>query len=199
MTPFPLPGRFVQRAGEPHPDGTVAFRRPEYRYCPLCATLLEERGTEHNDEVHPTCPKCGYTAYYNPAPAVGAVILREANGAPEILLVRRRFAPKLGLWSLPSGFMDFGERQIDALAREVAEETGLTLTSASLLSVEDASEDPRTHALLIAFIAHEWSGEPRPGDDASEIEWFSIDALPADMAWKNHARVLAAVREVLAG
>ena len=71
------------------------------------------------------------------------------------------------------------------------------MTSASLLSVEDASEDPRTHALLIAFIVHEWGGEPRPGDDASEVGWFPLDVAPDSMAWRNHVRILELAREVI--
>ena len=77
------------------------------------------------------------------------------------------------------------------------EETGLDVRSATLLSVEDASEDPRTHSLLISFIVNEWAGEPRPGDDASDCGWWPLTNLPANMAWKNHTRVLVKAREVL--
>ena len=188
-------GRQIQRVGEPHTDGIVAFERPEYRFCPVCATEL--RDMPEHEEIRPTCPACGFIAYFNPVPAVGGVVLRERDGVVELLLVRRKYEPKKGGWSLPAGFMDFGERQVDALARELAEETGLTMTSASLLSVEDASEDPRTHALLIAFIVHEWSGEPRPGDDASEVGWFPLDVAPDNMAWRNHVRILELAREVI--
>ncbi len=182
----------VQRVGERHSDGVIAFVRPEWTYCPRCASGLLDRAAGDSDELRPTCPACGYTAYNNPAPAVGAVIL---NADGEVLLVRRKFEPNKGGWSLPAGFMEFGERQVDALAREVLEETGLTMTSASLICVEDGSEDPRTHALLIAFMVHEWSGEPSPGDDAAAVGWFSIDHLPEDMAWRSHTRVLSHVRD----
>jgi len=186
-----IPGRPMEVVGKPPADGRVAFRKPEYRYCAVCGTRLECR-MEH-DEPRPTCPKCGHVVYYNPSPAVGAVIM---NG-DRVLLVRRAFEPKKDGWSLPSGFMEFGERQIDGLAREVQEETGLAMRSGTLLSVEDASDDPRTHSLLISFIVNEWHGEPRPGDDASECKWWSICELPENMAWRNHVRVLAKAREVL--
>ena len=182
-------GRVIQRVGEPHLDGTPLFRKPEYHFCAVCGTALEDR--THHNEVFPTCPACGHVVYINPAPAVGGVIVRDGH----VLLVRRAFEPKKGLWSLPAGFMDYGERQVDALAREVKEETGIDVHSASLLSVEDAADDPRTHALLIAFFVEEWSGEPHPSDDASEIRWWPLDVAPPDMAWRNHARVLELARE----
>jgi len=182
--------RRPQKVGEPFEDGTPEFQKPEYRFCPRCGTLLEP-ALEH-DVVRPTCPECGFIVYYNPAPAVGAVITREG----EILLVKRAHPPKEGLWSLPAGFMEFGEKQLDALAREVREETGIEIRAATLLSVEDAADDPRTHALLIAFIADEWEGEPRPGDDASEVRWWPVGDLP-QMAWQNHVRVVEKAREWL--
>jgi 8-oxo-dGTP diphosphatase len=186
----------IQRVGERHPDGVVAFVHPEWTYCPRCAAGLQNRTSVDSDEVYPTCPACGYVAYNNPAPAVGAVIL---NGDREVLLVRRKFEPNKGGWSLPAGFMEFGERQVDSLAREVLEETGLTMTSASLICVEDGSEDPRTHALLIAFLVHEWSGEPVPGDDADAVGWFPMDRPPENMAWRSHTRVLKRVQRDIEG
>ncbi|MCD0446254.1 NUDIX hydrolase [Glycomyces sp. A-F 0318] len=59
--------------------------------------------------------------------AVGAVI---TNGTGKVLLLRRAADDFMGgLWELPSGKVDPGERLDAALAREVAEETGLDLAS----------------------------------------------------------------------
>ncbi|GGX84402.1 NUDIX hydrolase [Streptomyces hiroshimensis] len=57
---------------------------------------------------------------------VGAVI---AGADGKVLLLRRPADDYLGgLWELPSGGVDDGETLIEALRREVAEETGLTVT-----------------------------------------------------------------------
>ncbi|MER6548482.1 NUDIX hydrolase [Streptomyces sp. NPDC001250] len=57
---------------------------------------------------------------------VGAVI---ANPDGKVLLLHRAADDYLGgLWELPSGGVDDGEDLIEALRREVAEETGLTVT-----------------------------------------------------------------------
>src|SRR5687767_6204590 len=58
---------------------------------------------------------------------VGAVVLVRDADAPapgRLLLVRQ--PPGTG-WSLPAGLMRRGERPIEAAARELAEETGVTL------------------------------------------------------------------------
>ncbi|WP_336053084.1 NUDIX hydrolase [Streptomyces sp. CA2R101] len=58
---------------------------------------------------------------------VGAVI---PDGDGRVLLMRRAADDFLGgLWELPSGGVDPGESLLDALRREVREETGLPLVS----------------------------------------------------------------------
>lgn len=186
------PKRRTERVAKTPGDAVVEFTRPEHRFCACCGSALVDR-TEHNGEVRPTCPACGFVVYYNPVPAVGAVIM----DGDRVLLVKRKYEPRKDLWSLPAGFMDYGERQLDALAREVREETGLEVISATQLTVEDAYDDPRTHVVFISFLVDRWQGTPRPGDDASECAWWPISSPPADMAWQNHVRVLATAREWL--
>jgi len=59
-----------------------------------------------------------------PVRCVGAVV---PDNAGRLLLVRRANEPGRGLWSLPGGRVEAGETDAVALAREVAEETGLTI------------------------------------------------------------------------
>ena len=57
-----------------------------------------------------------------PFVGVGAVIV---DGAARVLLVKRRFEPLAGQWSLPGGMLELGESLEAGLAREMLEETGL--------------------------------------------------------------------------
>ena len=83
-----------------------------------------------------------------PIVGVGAVILvspveARAMGWAErldgtgIVLVKRRFEPLAGQWSLPGGTLEVGETLTAGLAREVVEETGLTVDVGPMVEVFD--------------------------------------------------------------
>ena len=162
-------------------------------FCPRCATPLVQ--AEDHGTVRPTCPACGFIWYRNPVPAAG-VILVEAG---RVLLVRRRWDPRAGAWCLPAGFMEAGEHPEQSALRELQEETGVIAQLTGLFGVYAGFDDPRVRAVLILYLGTITGGEQRPGDDAIELEWFPLDALPADLAFASHRQALAELRERLAG
>ena len=56
---------------------------------------------------------------------------------PQGIILHRKAFYGDGVFRLPSGGIDYGERVIDALKREIREETNLSLTSAQLVGVQD--------------------------------------------------------------
>jgi 8-oxo-dGTP diphosphatase len=157
-------------------------RRPT-RFCPYCATRLapaDDHGT-----VRPTCPACGYVAYRNPAPAVGVILERRE----QIVLVRRKFEPMSGLWSLPAGFMEYGEAPEDTARRETLEETGLRIELAGLQGAYRAGSDTGVPVLLLVYRGQVVGGRLRAGDDAAEAGWFAADERP-ELAFRSHRRAL---------
>lgn len=109
-------------------------------------------------------------------PCVGAIVL---DGAGRLLLVRRGTPPGKGLWSLPGGRVEDGETDAQALARELAEETGLDITVGPLVgSVFRPAPDDGVYEIRdYACIAH--GGALRPGDDAEDVRWIPPEELPA--------------------
>lgn len=105
---------------------------------------------------------------------VGAVV---HDGAGRILLVRRANPPGAGLWSIPGGKVEPGEDDAAAVAREVAEETGLRVEpGAALGSVERPA--PGGGIFVIAdLVCRVTGGTLAAGDDAADAGWFAAAEL----------------------
>ncbi|ACY20634.1 NUDIX hydrolase [Gordonia bronchialis DSM 43247] len=107
--------------------------------------------------------------------AVGAVIVDDAG---RILLVLRKNEPQAGYWSLPGGKVEPGETAVDAVVREVAEETGLQIDVLERAWVVEIPYRGGTGTDDIVFEVHDFragvrSGTLRAGDDAADAAWFA--------------------------
>jgi 8-oxo-dGTP diphosphatase len=162
--------------------------RPLFRYCPRCATRLKRR--DDHGTPRPTCPRCGFIYYRNPAPAAGVLLIRRG----EVLMVRRRFAPRAGAWCLPAGFLEYGETPEHCAVRELREETGLKARLTGLFGVYAGFDDPRVRAILILYMAERIAGRLSPGDDATEAKYFPIERLPRAIAFASHRQALREIR-----
>ena len=158
-----------------------------FRHCPVCGNLLEERNVEPENKVRRACSACDFVYYNNPTPAAGVILIEEAS----VLLVQRKYDPRAGLWTLPAGFMEAQEDAAACAVRETGEETNLEVEVVRLFNVYSALDDPRASVVLILYIVKRLSGELRCGDDASDARFFTLDALPDDIAFTAHRRALA--------
>lgn len=107
---------------------------------------------------------------------VGAVLL---DGAGRLLLIRRAKEPERGYWSIPGGRVEAGETDHQAVIREVAEETGLTVEVTRWLG---DVERPGPGGAI--FDIHDYAcrvagGALRAGDDADDARWCDGQALAA--------------------
>lgn len=126
--------------------------------------------------------------------SVGAVI--RANGK-YFLIERAQFPPG---FAGPAGHVDQGEEPDDALTREVAEETGLTVVSQSLLFREIVPNNPcgygiTTHAWWLYAV--EVSGDPAVDvREAKSWDWFTsqqIQGLDLEDVWGHWFRKLGTI------
>ena len=163
--------------------------RRVFRYCPRCGTPLVMR--EDHGTARPTCPACGFVHYRNPVPAAGVILER----GREVLLVKRRYAPRAGAWCLPAGFMEYGETPERCARRELREETGLRARLTGLFGVYAGLDDPRVRTVLILYTARREGGRLAPGDDALEARFHPLARLPRTIAFESHRRALARLGE----
>ncbi len=120
-------------------------------------------------------------AQKNPNLTVDGVMVRDRDGTKEIVLIRRGREPFMGMWALPGGFVESGEKVEEAVLREVLEETGLDCEIIDLASVASRPDrDPRGHTVSIVYsLKPKDPKELKSGDDASEVGWYSIKTLPS--------------------
>lgn len=108
----------------------------------------------------------------SPALTVDVVIAMDGK----IVMIRRKNEPFKGMWALPGGFVDYGERVEDAARREAREETGLDVELIGLLGVySDPNRDPRGHTVSVVYIAKPAGGELKAADDAAAVKLIGPD------------------------
>jgi len=118
-----------------------------------------------------------------------------------ILLIERKHEPFRGAWALPGGFFDVETDSdiMDAAVRELSEETSLTAARDELEWVgvfSKKNRDPREaiaskpcRIVSTAFLLRtEKALDPCAKDDAKQLRWFDLNALP-DLAF-DHAEII---------
>jgi len=123
-----------------------------------------------------------------PMVSVDAVVFGFFGNKARLLLIKRGNEPFKGKWAIPGGYVEIDEELEDAVARELAEETGLSAVPLQQMrTFGKCGRDPRGRQITIAFmgIATKGSNKIKAGDDAADAQWFDIEKLPADLAFDH--------------
>ena len=145
-----------------------------------------------------TCGACGFVGWANSAPTACA-LCEDDEG--RLLFVRRAHEPFRGCWDLPGGFLEEGEPPLDALKRELLEETGLEVEPGDYVGawIDRYGDAPGAQFTLnLYWRARVIGGEERAADDVTELRWFARDGLPefAELAFTNLPLVIDAWRSL---
>ena len=148
-----------------------------FTHCPRCGS--ENFGIHNEKSRH--CADCGFTYYINPSAATVALIV---NGRGELLCVRRGKEPAMGTLDLPGGFCDMDETAEEGVAREVMEETGLSVTKTHFLFTIPNLYlySGMTIHTMDLFFCCEVSDDTvaTAADDAAECLWIPIEDIRPD-------------------
>ncbi len=113
-----------------------------------------------------------------PKLAVGAVVLQDNK----ILLVKRKYPPSAGWWSVPGGHVEEGETLENAVLRELQEETGLIGCDPKLIALTEyisrRNGIVKYHYLIVDYLITSIKGKLKKSDEVLDIGFFDLtDAL----------------------
>ena len=131
--------------------------------------------------------------------AASAAIVRDGK----VLVVRRAQPPAGGLFSLPGGVVEVGETLHEAVAREVREETSLTIEPVALAGfretiVRDQENRVQRHFVILPFAARWIAGEPVLNEELSEWRWVDPVEIAGLPTTPGLASIVAAAFDRLA-
>ena len=140
------------------------------RYCPLCGGGLARAPVPPDHREQAVCSRCRFVFYLNPKLVAGTLPL----DGHRVLLTRRTINPGRGLWTFPSGFVDFGESVTDAAVRETLEETGLEVELSGLHNIYSYPGAP----VIVVYRARVTGGTLAPCDENDALSWVGAGEIP---------------------
>ena len=123
--------------------------------------------------------RLGMTTEYpdRPVVGVGAVVVKDGKA----LIVKRAHEPRKGEWSLPGGRVELGETLIEAVRREIREETGLEIDVGPVVELFDRvhRHDGRVryHFVIVDYLCTCVGGALCASDDAEDAAWVTSEEL----------------------
>ena len=153
-------------------------------FCSNCGSKNTRGWKEGNLRFY--CNNCNTIHYENPKPT--ATLICPQNNT--ILLVKRAFEPGKGLWGFPGGFIELNEGPEEAASRELFEETGLKGKVVNFIGFSYHFGTIFGDILLLGLeMKLDKFDIIKPGDDAEDALFFSINDLP-DIAFESHNEII---------
>jgi ADP-ribose pyrophosphatase YjhB (NUDIX family) len=149
------------------------FKARRYAFCPTCGSRCEYRIPADDNRERAICTACGEVHYENPINVVGTLPV----WGEQVLLCKRAIEPRLGLWTLPAGFLEIGESVADGAARETSEEAGAQFELQELYTLINVVKVAQIHLFHRARLL---SPEFDPGPETLEARLFHEHEVPWD-------------------
>ena len=114
--------------------------------------------------------------------AVDAIVFGYQNNQIYILLIQQKFGTSQSIWALPGGLVQNEESLLDAVQRELKEETNVKVNYLEQLFTfgDDVFRDSRNRVISVAYFAlvDAKKLEIKSDTDAENVNWFRIDEIP---------------------
>jgi 8-oxo-dGTP diphosphatase len=134
-----------------------------------------------------------------PILAVSAAIFRDGR----LCVVRRARKPALGVFTLPGGVVELGETLIEAVCREVREETSLEIAPLALAGHRDViireAERVHRHFVVLPFAARWIAGEVHLNEELAEFRWIAPGELAQLETTEGLADIVTTAMNIIGG
>lgn len=114
--------------------------------------------------------------------AVDAVVFGYEKGELFVLFIKQKFGQKDSIWALPGGLVKNDESLIDAVKRELKEETNISANYLEQLYTfgDNVKRDHRNRVISVAYFALIDSNKfsISASSDAEDVAWFKMKETP---------------------
>jgi ADP-ribose pyrophosphatase YjhB (NUDIX family) len=143
------------------------------KFCSNCGAAVALKIPAGDTLPRHVCDACSTIHYQNPKMIVGCI----AEWEDRILLCRRAIEPRLGLWTVPAGFMENGETTAQGAARETLEEANARVEVGPLYAMYNI---PHINQVYILFRARLLDLDFSAGTESLEVKLFDEKDVPWD-------------------
>lgn len=145
-------------------------------FCSSCGARVDVLTPEGDNRPRYVCIECKTIHYQNPNMVTGCIPEWEGK----ILLCKRSIEPRIGLWTLPAGFMENGESNMQGAAREAREEANADMRELKLFSVFSIPHINQVYTMYRGIL-HQ--GKASAGDESEDVRLVTRQEMP----WKQIA------------
>lgn len=143
------------------------------KFCSDCGEQVTQKIPQGDNRPRYVCNACETIHYQNPRIIAGCI----AEHDNKVLLCKRAIEPRLGLWTLPGGFMENNETTLQAAARESFEEANAKMTDLSLYCTYSIPHISQVYIMYRGILV---DGYAAPGEESLETELYSQADIPWD-------------------
>lgn len=130
------------------------------------------------------CPDCDFVHYENPKISVGSVPSYQGK----VLLCRRAIEPKIGFWTIPSGYLELNETPQQGAKREAFEEANAQVEIGDLIGVYTIGN---YGVIQMVFRSTLTVPEYSAGEESLEVDLFSEDEIPwSELSFHSVEKIL---------
>ena len=147
-------------------------------FCSNCGEKVSFIIPDGDNRHRHVCASCQTIHYENPKIVTGCI----AEWQDQILMCKRAIEPRLGLWTLPAGFMENSETNMQGAARETTEEANAEVKNMQLFCVFSIAHISQVYTMYRGDLV---AGAASPGIESLEVALLKESEIPwQDMAFK---------------